>query len=62
MVLTEGRNRVVRRLWEAVGCQVNRLVRTRFGEIELPFDLKSGTWRYLSKSFVNQLVNSHKFQ
>ncbi len=62
MVLTEGRNRLVRRLWEAAGCQVNRLKRIRFGEIELDSSLKSGTWRYLSKSSINRLAKNDVFQ
>ena len=35
VTLKEGRNREVRRLWEAVGLKVNRLIRIRYGNIEL---------------------------
>ncbi len=45
IALTQGRNRVVRRLFECLGARVNRLVRVRFGDFELPRDLPSGRWR-----------------
>ncbi|MGE5638705.1 MAG: 23S rRNA pseudouridine(2605) synthase RluB [Clostridia bacterium] len=53
--LREGRNREVRRLFEAVGGQVNQLVRTRYGAVELPRDLPPGQWRELDASLVREL-------
>lgn len=47
LVLGEGRKRQVRRMMAAVGCSVNRLVRTRIGSLELG-DLAAGDWRALS--------------
>jgi 23S rRNA pseudouridine2605 synthase len=45
--LREGRNREVRRLWSAVGFEVSRLKRLRFGQIQLPEDLGGGQYRLL---------------
>ncbi len=47
VTLTEGRNREVRRLWEAVGVQVSRLIRVRYGDIPLPKGLPRGGWTEL---------------
>jgi 23S rRNA pseudouridine2605 synthase len=55
VVLKEGRNREVRRLFEAVGTQVSRLIRVRYGSIELPVDLDAGKWRELAPERVSGL-------
>ena len=44
VVVQEGRYREVRRLWAAVGCTVSRLIRIRYGTIQLPKDLRAGCW------------------
>jgi 23S rRNA pseudouridine2605 synthase len=45
VVLREGRNREVRRLWEAVGAKVSRLIRLRYGSVEMGARLFTGHWR-----------------
>jgi 23S rRNA pseudouridine2605 synthase len=47
VTLHEGRNREVRRLWQAAGFEVSRLTRLRFGSIRLPDDLRPGASRLL---------------
>lgn len=48
VTVREGRNRIVRRLWEAIDVQVSRLIRVRFGPIVLPENLASGHSRPLT--------------
>jgi len=55
VTLTEGRNREVRRLWEAVGVQVSRLMRVRYGDIHLPKGLPRGGWMEMDLAAVNYL-------
>lgn len=55
VVLHEGRNREVRRLWEAVGYQVSRLKRVRYGDISLPRLLLRGQSQELATEQVAEL-------
>ncbi|MHA7846741.1 23S rRNA pseudouridine(2605) synthase RluB [Serratia sp. D1N4] len=55
VTLTEGRNREVRRLWEAVGVQVSRLIRVRYGDIDLPKGIPRGGWTELDLKAINYL-------
>ena len=53
--LREGRNREVRRLWEAVGLQVSRLIRISYAGFDLDPKMKSGQFRELTLGEVNRL-------
>jgi 23S rRNA pseudouridine2605 synthase len=55
--LNEGRNREVRRMFDAVGARVSRLLRVRYGGVELPRDLAPGHWRELSPASVEKLFH-----
>lgn len=58
VVVNEGRNRLVRRLWESQGLKVNRLKRVRFGIIFLPKSLRQGAWLELERPEVERLQES----
>jgi 23S rRNA pseudouridine2605 synthase len=55
VILKEGKNREVRRLWEAVGVEVSRLVRVRYDSFNLPKWLKPGKYRFLDDAVVQRL-------
>ncbi|MGY0399811.1 MAG: pseudouridine synthase [Ostreibacterium sp.] len=58
VTLHEGRNREVRRLWEAIDCQVSRLKRVRYGCYEIPKTLKQGRTVELTLSEIQLLTKS----
>ncbi len=58
VVIKEGRNREVRRIWESQGVQVSRLVRTRYGNFDLPRSLRRGKTQELTWKQINQLLKS----
>jgi 23S rRNA pseudouridine2605 synthase len=60
VVLAEGRNREVRRMVEAAGGRVSRLMRVRFGPVVLPIDLPPGRSRELGSEAVAEIVKTAK--
>jgi 23S rRNA pseudouridine2605 synthase len=59
-VLAEGRNREVRRMVEAVGARVSRLIRVRFGPISLRSTLKPGHYAELDPKVLGDVVRDAK--
>lgn len=57
VIIGEGRNREVRRMFEAIGLTVSRLIRTRYGAMVLPPRLKCGRWEELEENAVRDLLN-----
>lgn len=58
VTISEGRNREVRRLFEAVGHAVSRLIRIRYGAMVLPRGLKRGAWMELDERDIGALTQA----
>jgi 23S rRNA pseudouridine2605 synthase len=56
VTLSEGKNREVRKLWESQGVTVSRLIRVRFGVMNLPRYLRKGNYQELTSEQVNDLL------
>ena len=56
VTISEGRNREVRRMFEAVGHAVSRLIRIRYGAMVLPRGLKRGAWMELDEGDIKSLM------
>ncbi|MGV8898506.1 MAG: pseudouridine synthase [Burkholderiaceae bacterium] len=57
VIIGEGRNREVRRMFEAIGLTVSRLIRTRYGAMTLPRNLKRGRWEEMEENAVRDLLS-----
>jgi 23S rRNA pseudouridine2605 synthase len=58
VTISEGRNREVRRMLEAVGHAVSRLIRIRYGAMMLPRGLKRGAWLELDDADIRSLLQA----
>lgn len=58
VTISEGRNREVRRMMEAVGHAVSRLIRIRYGAMVLPHGLRRGAWLELDEADIRSLMRA----
>lgn len=61
VILHEGKNKEVRRLWESQGVTVSRLTRVRYGHLTLPPYLRPGRWKELEGEELNSLLKLVEF-
>jgi len=59
VILKEGRNREIRRMFEAIGITISRLIRVRFGIIKLPPRLRRGKSIELNKEETEHILSSY---
>ncbi len=57
VVLMEGRNREVRKIWQSQGLRVSRLKRVRFGPVFIPSSVRAGRFRELAQAEIDELRN-----
>jgi 23S rRNA pseudouridine2605 synthase len=62
VIIGEGRNREVRRMFEAIGLTVSRLIRTRYGAMTLPSSLKRGRWEEMEENAVRGLMAAYSIE
>jgi 23S rRNA pseudouridine2605 synthase len=60
--MREGRNRIVRRLFESQGLQVSRLIRIAYGPIELGRGIKAGSYREADPDELSALLQAVKME
>lgn len=62
ITMREGRNRIVRRLFEGVGMQVSRLIRIAYGPVQLGRGIKAGSYREATEEELQALVGAVKLE
>ncbi len=62
VVLSEGKNHEVRRIWKEMNLMVSRLIRIRYGDLQLTKDLSRGKWRFLKDYEVKKILKSVKME